>query len=160
MSMKLQCCTRNTAKNNDEMKPKKTLCVHLTHWPLRDVEVILQTYYSKWFWKLISSALTVSATEPHWWVKIGSSNGLVPSGNKPLPEAVLTKICVATGCHQTINAHFIKDMTHFQVLSSQLQHTKHTPHAFKCCYQLIITSSQTHQFNIRAGMSQPCWTYH
>ena len=31
------------------------------------------------------------STEPHWWsVNIGSGNGLVPSGNKPLPESVLT----------------------------------------------------------------------
>ena len=33
------------------------------------------------------------ATEPHWWkVNIDSGNGLVPSGNKPLPEPMLTKI--------------------------------------------------------------------
>ena len=30
----------------------------------------------------------------HWWpVNIGSGNGLVPSGNKPLPEPMLTQIC-------------------------------------------------------------------
>ena len=28
-------------------------------------------------------------------VKIGSGNGLVPSGNKPLPEAILTQFLVA-----------------------------------------------------------------
>ena len=29
----------------------------------------------------------------HWWsVNIGSGNGLVPSGNKPLPEVMLTQI--------------------------------------------------------------------
>ena len=27
----------------------------------------------------------VTATEHLWWVKIGSDNGLMPSGNKPLP---------------------------------------------------------------------------
>ena len=32
-----------------------------------------------------------------WWlVNIGSGNGLVPSGNKPLPEPMLTKIFVVT----------------------------------------------------------------
>ena len=30
---------------------------------------------------------------------IGSGNGLVPSGNKPLPEPVLTKISNAIWCH-------------------------------------------------------------
>ena len=33
----------------------------------------------------------VNATKPHWsLVNIGSGNGLVPSGNKPLPEPMLT----------------------------------------------------------------------
>ena len=32
-----------------------------------------------------------NAKTPHWsLVNIGSRNGLVPSGNKPLPEPVLT----------------------------------------------------------------------
>ena len=35
-------------------------------------------------------------TEPQRWeVNIGSGNGLVPSGNKPLPEPILTQIYVA-----------------------------------------------------------------
>ena len=33
----------------------------------------------------------VNATTPHWsLVNIGSGNGLVPSGNKPLPEPIMT----------------------------------------------------------------------
>ena len=32
-------------------------------------------------------------------VYIGSGNGLVPSGNKPLPEPMLTQIYVAIWCH-------------------------------------------------------------
>ena len=36
----------------------------------------------------------------HWWsVNIGSGNGLVPSGNKPLPEPMLTQISVAIWHH-------------------------------------------------------------
>ena len=36
----------------------------------------------------------------HWWsVNIGSGDGLVPSGNKPLPEPMLTQISVAIWCH-------------------------------------------------------------
>ena len=35
-------------------------------------------------------------TGSYWWqVNIGSGNGLVPSGNKPLPEPMLTQIYVA-----------------------------------------------------------------
>ena len=37
---------------------------------------------------------------PYWWyINIGSGNGLVPSGNKPLPEPMLTQISVAIWCH-------------------------------------------------------------
>ena len=35
----------------------------------------------------------MNVTGPHWWiVNIGSGKGLVPSGDKPLPEPVLTRI--------------------------------------------------------------------
>ena len=35
----------------------------------------------------------MNVTQPYWWyVNIGSGNGFVSSGNKPLPEPVLTKI--------------------------------------------------------------------
>ena len=35
----------------------------------------------------------VNATRQNWWfVNIGSGNGLVPSGNKPLPETTSTKL--------------------------------------------------------------------
>ena len=37
----------------------------------------------------------------HWLiVNIGSGNGLVPSGNKPLTELMLTQISVTIWCHQ------------------------------------------------------------
>ena len=37
----------------------------------------------------------MSVVRPSWWlVNIGSGNGLVPSGNKPLPEPMLTQIDV------------------------------------------------------------------
>ena len=42
----------------------------------------------------------MNATRLHWWlvntVNTGSGNGLVPSGNKPLPEPMLTQICAVT----------------------------------------------------------------
>ena len=42
----------------------------------------------------------VNATEHFWWlVNIGSGNGLVPSGSKPLPEPMLTQIYVAMWHH-------------------------------------------------------------
>ena len=39
----------------------------------------------------------MNVTGPYWWlVNIGAGNGLVPSGNKPLPEPMLTQISVVT----------------------------------------------------------------
>ena len=41
---------------------------------------------------LLCNCPQVIFTGPHWWkVNIGSGNGLVPSGNKPLPETMLTQ---------------------------------------------------------------------
>ena len=54
----------------------------------------------------------MNINEPYWWdINIGPGNGLVPSGNKPLPEPMLTQIYGVTrpqwvyvvtdeGCHQ------------------------------------------------------------
>ena len=45
----------------------------------------------------------MNAMGPHrWQVNIGSGNGLVPSGNKPLPEPMLTKL--ASLGHNELNA--------------------------------------------------------
>ena len=42
----------------------------------------------------------VNVTEPIWWgAHIGSGDGLVPSGNKPLPEPMLTQTYVAIWRH-------------------------------------------------------------
>ena len=42
----------------------------------------------------------VNATIADWWlVNIVSGNGLVPSGNKPLPVPMLTQIYVAISCY-------------------------------------------------------------
>ena len=50
----------------------------------------------------ISSQIAqVIVTGPYWWkVKTDSGNALVPSGNKPLPEPMLTQIYVAIWHHQ------------------------------------------------------------
>ena len=42
----------------------------------------------------------MNATGPYWcYINIVSGNGLVPSGNKPLPEAMMTQFCEATWRH-------------------------------------------------------------
>ena len=51
-----------------------------------------QVHFSDWWFGHLSLNLfQVNIFGPHsWWVNIGSGNGLAPSGNKPLPEPVLT----------------------------------------------------------------------
>ena len=81
----------------------------LNHWPLRDVEVILHVHFSNWFYKLISWALPVKlvlgegeCNRTPWYVIIGSGNDFVLSGNKPLPESMLTQIYVTIRRHKAM----------------------------------------------------------
>ena len=54
-----------------------------------------------WLRYFLWNFLQVILFGPHWWqVNIGSGNGLVPSGNKPLPEPMLTQIYVTIWLHQ------------------------------------------------------------
>ena len=49
---------------------------------------------------ILGNCHNMNVTGLHWWsVNIGSGNGLVLSGNKPLPEPKLTQISVAIWCH-------------------------------------------------------------
>ena len=68
----------------------------LTHWPLGDEVLIMKTHMKT---HIIDRPLEyflwnypqMNVTRLHWWyVNIGSGNGLVPIGNKPLPELMLT----------------------------------------------------------------------
>ena len=56
----------------------------------------------KWIFMVEASLVKLSnmdITGLHWWsVNIGPGNGLVPPGNKPLPELMLTQIFVAIWC--------------------------------------------------------------
>ena len=53
-----------------------------------------------WLRHLLWNCPNMNVTGLHWWsVYIGSANGLVQSGNKPLPEPMLTQISVAIWRH-------------------------------------------------------------
>ena len=56
--------------------------------------VIFQMDFSDWRLRhLLWNCPNIHVTGLHWWsVNVGSGNGLVPSGNKPLPEPMLTQI--------------------------------------------------------------------
>ena len=54
---------------------------------------------------LVIDRLCISCEITLRWMSLGltdgkSGNGLVQSSNKPLPEPLLTKLCVATWCHK------------------------------------------------------------
>ena len=61
----------------------------------------LQVTFSEWWLRYLWwNCPQMNVTRPYWWwVNIGSGNGLVPSGNKPLPEPMLTQIYVAKWRH-------------------------------------------------------------
>ena len=77
----------------------------LTHWPFGNADVILnlqfQTYIKdNYLENLMWNCSQVDATRPHWWwLNIGSGNGLVLSGTKPLPEPMLAKFYDAIWHH-------------------------------------------------------------
>ena len=79
----------------------------LTHWLLWDAAVILnenfQTHIKdRYLENFPWNCFQLHATRLHWkLVSIGSGNGLVPSGNKPLPEWMLTQIYVTLWHHLT-----------------------------------------------------------
>ena len=64
----------------------------------------------------------MNATGPYWWlINIGSRNGLVPSGDKPLPEPVLTKSPTANGVTmpQWVNVNYLLHYPSFNGLHNK-----------------------------------------
>ena len=73
----------------------------LTYWPLGALSGDFQANFRDWWLRyLLWNCRQLNVTGPYWWlVNIGSGNGLVPSGNKPLPESLLTQIYDALWRH-------------------------------------------------------------
>ena len=69
--------------------------VILTHWPLGNLNAILKIECSILLYWLVSSDLLIMNATGLNIVNTGPGNGLVPSGNKPLPEPMLTRSLVA-----------------------------------------------------------------
>ena len=81
-------------------------CKRLTHWLLGDVAIILEVSFSNSLYTTVARALVVKSLSGECQraslmkINIGSGNGLVPSGNKPLPEPVLSQMYVTIWHHQ------------------------------------------------------------
>ena len=56
-------------------------------------------YIEHFLWNYAQVNATVGLRN-WWYVNIGSGDGLVPTGNEPLPESMLTQIIVATWYHK------------------------------------------------------------
>ena len=106
----------------------------------------------------------VNATRPHWQLlNIGSGNGLVPSGNKPLPEPMLIQIYVTIWHHitraQWVNpccAEFIlgnKDIFPFNIISQHYNHTSEVIEFYIMNFLLTLKSWQVPQQHCYQG---PC----
>ena len=70
----------------------------LTHW-LPKYAVVFSNICNEWHLeKFLGKCPHLNANRRYWWeVNIGSGNGLVPSGTKPLPEPMLAHIYVIIG---------------------------------------------------------------
>ena len=82
-----------------------------THWPLGDLNKVyinnLRANFSDWWLiYLLWNCPRMNVKGPYRYVKIGSGNGLAPSGNKPLLSHVDTDLC----CHMTSLA--LNELTH------------------------------------------------
>ena len=83
-----------------------TLDVVLLCNAVNDVGILWQVYYSNPFHGLISWAIPFKlksrrmTQNPRWWYdNMGSGNGLMPAGSKPLPVPILTYIPVTICRH-------------------------------------------------------------
>ena len=66
-----------------------------------------------WLWYLCWNSPPMTFTGPYlWWINIGSGNGVVPSGNKPLPERVDPDLChhMASLGHNKLTHCPLKDL--------------------------------------------------
>ena len=75
-----------------------------------------QTHFNDKYLKyFLCNCYQVNDTTTHWsLVNIGSGNGLVPSGNKPLPEPVLTQISATIWRHRAP-----KGLSNYGLMSSK-----------------------------------------
>ena len=108
--------------------------VRLTHCPQGDGVAISKRVISKhmsrigfmkiFFVKLLSGECH---RIPWWWINIGSGNGLVPAGNKPLPEPILTQIYV-----------IMSSLGHNKLTLKSLGHTGWDPTLVMMTWQLYF----------------------
>ena len=89
--------------------------------------------------------ISEEVTRPHWWVvSFDSCNGLVSSGNKPLPEPILLRSVSPYGVTRpqwvNSNTRYNQECTYRQVISVTCVSTDKDPymwHNIDCCGTMI-----------------------
>ena len=72
--------------------------------PMNIISLVFSMAENHWYpwWRHLVCMYQVTVIGPRLsWVNMGSDNGLVPSGNKPLSEPILTQIYATIWRHQT-----------------------------------------------------------
>ena len=114
-----------------------------------------------WLRHLLWNCPNMNVTGLHWWsVNIGSGDGLVPSGNKPLPEPMLTQISVRHHwCAQWLctEQHLGKNIIHIMTkIINVLTHKVCQTHIISMTINLIINGYGTEQTTLSPHLKQ-CW---
>ena len=97
----------------------------LTHWDRDKMAGTLQTT----FWQASVESLSQILLNCHWNVfqsmvsNIGWGNGLVPSGNKPLPETLLTQIYDTIWHRYITTSQYVNRLTIIRQHWNQLRYT-------------------------------------
>ena len=126
----IKCCWPITGKRNKakvvqvgtvvlSRMPSKSECMCKKLWP-PFCRWHFCIYLPKWkFCILISISLSMFVRDNWGLINIGSGNGLVPSGSKPLPEPMMTKINLL--CPSDVIWHHRSESTLDQVMAIQCQ---------------------------------------
>ena len=92
----------------------------LTHWPLGNWNEILGKSFKNWLMAEVS--LVILPSDECYWtlvmiINIGSGNGVVPSGTKPLPEPMLTRSVhlMASLGHNELTIHLLNCLEEMQL---------------------------------------------
>ena len=115
------------------------------------------------FWKVWCFKYFCLYCTKHIWysINIGSGNGLVPSGNKPLPEPMLTQIFIAI-C--ITRPQWVNDQVEVLYLPSFLfetvsPHTQPFPVLSKTC-SIVISAGFCPESVVDALWMQVCWLWY
>ena len=89
-----------------------------------NLELVIFKLISRYIVYFLWNCTHVNATRPHWrLVNVGSGNGLVLSGNKPLPDPTLTRVYVAWPRHN--------EQTNFDMILYKNAHKQHVQMSFR-----------------------------